>query len=354
MATPEEQAFFDWFAKLSPDEQSNFQATYGNGTGPATTTAPTTPPPVAGVTGVTTTPGTNSEVASRNRAVFNTMATVLRNAGLGDLFTLDSSGKPGGWLWDQITSGVDDEAALQLAFEQTPQFQARFPAIVQMRAGAAAGGTGYVPTPSEVREYEAKVSATMRQAGIPTWFYDTPAELQSLMAANVSPLEVEERLGRSWEMVRNTDPLVREAFTEFFGVEGENAMAAFFLDPARTTAALDKAARTAYTRGMGRSVGVEVDRTMADRVANLPLTEAGIMQNLTSVAQVSSAGGVLDEGITETQDITQADALDASFFGDGQALADMERRRLERDANSRSSLGGAALTQAGAVGVSRS
>jgi hypothetical protein len=353
MATTEEQAFFDWFNTLSPDEQSNFQSTFGTGTGPATTTAPTTPQAQPGVTGVDATPvDDGAAVAARNKQVFNTMAVVLQNAGLGDLFTVDANGQPGGWLWNQITSGVDDEAALQLAFEQTPQFQARFPAITAMRASTAGGAPGYVPTPAEVREYESKVSATMRQAGLPTWFYDEPGELQSLMVANVSALEVEERLGRSWELVRNTDPLVLQAFGDFFGIQGEGALAAFFLDPTRTTAALDRAARTAYTSGMGASVGLNISQGLADRIAGLPSTEGGIWQDLQTVSRMVASGGVFDENIGEVTDLTaEAEGIGAVMLGDGEANAAIQRRIIERKAIEASSQGGAALTEAGLTGV---
>ena len=140
---------------------------------------------------------------------------------------------------------------------------------------------------------------------------------------------------------------------QFFGVEGDAAMAAFFLDPARTTASLDRAARTAYTAGMGRNVGLDLDQTISDRVASLPSTYAGIWENLRSVASMNRDGGVFDEGFTETADLTaEGTGIDAVFFGDGAAAAQMERRILERDANARSSTGGAIITQAGAVGVS--
>jgi len=353
MATAEEQQFFNWFNTLSPDEQSNFQSTFGNGNGPATTTAPTTPAAVPGVTAPAATPvDDGAAVKARNRQVFDTMALILQQSGLGDLFSVDANGNPGGWLWNQITSGVDDEAALQLAFEQTPQFIQRFPAIVSMRKATATGAPGIVPTPAQVREYESTVSATMRQAGLPAWFYDEPSELQTLMVANVSALEVEERLGRSWELVRNTDPLVLQAFGEFFGVQGDGALAAFFLDPTRTTAALDRAARTAYTSGMGNSIGLNIGRGLADRIAGLPSTEGGIWQDLQTVGRLTASGGVFDENIGEVDDLTaEGEGIGSVLLGDGEASAKMERRIIERKAIETSSQGGAALTEAGLTGV---
>jgi len=312
-----------------------------------TTPASTTTEP--GVTAPAATPGTATDVNARNRGLFDLISTVIRDAGLEGLFTIGPDGAPAGPLWQQITSGIDSEAALIAWFESTPQFQARFPAIAQARSS----GIGYVPTPREVRQYEETAAAIMRTAGLPSWFYDQPQELQSLMGQNISVAELEERLGQAWTTVRSTDPSVTQMFSEFFGVEGDAAMAAFFLDPNRTVASLDRAARTAYTAGMGSNVGLSIDQQLADRIASLPSTLGGIWEDLNTVTSMNRDGGVFDEGFTETTDLTaEGTGIDAAFFGDGAAAAQMERRILERDANARSSTGGAIITQAGAVGVS--
>lgn len=311
-----------------------------------TTPASTTTEP--GVTAPAATPGTATDVNARNRGLFDLISTVIRDAGLEGLFTIGGDGAPSGPLWDQITSGIDSEAALVAWFESTPQFQSRFPAIAQARAS----GVGYVPTPREVRQYEETAATIMRAAGLPSWFYDQPQELQSLMGQDISVAELEERLGQAWTTVRSTDPSVTQMFSEFFGVEGDAAMAAFFLDPTRTVASLDRAARTAYTAGMGRNVGLSIDQQLADRIASLPSTLGGIWEDLNTVTSMNRDGGVFDEGFTETTDLTaEGTGIDAAFFGDGAAAAQMERRILEREANSRSSTGGAAITQAGVVGV---
>lgn len=324
----------------------------GNPAGPAatagTTPAGTTTEP--GVTAPAATPGTAEAATARNRALFDSIAAVVRSSGLDGLFTIGPDGMPAGPLWDQITSGLDSEAGLIAWFEGTPQFQARFPAITQARAD----GIGIVPTPAEIRRYEEEAAVLLRGAGLPEWFYDDPVnDLQALMSQNISLVELQDRLGQAWTTVRETDPAVLDAFSQFFGVEGDAAMAAFFLDPERTQASLDRAARTAYTAGMGRNVGLDINQQLADRLASLPSTYGGIWEDLTSVAGLTAQGGVFDETITETVDLTaEGTGVDAVVFGSGDAAAQMERRILRRQANSRSSLGGAAVTERGAVGVS--
>jgi hypothetical protein len=313
-----------------------------------TTPAGTTTEP--GVTAPASTPGAASAVNDRNRALFDSMARNIQASGLAGLFTIGPDGAPSGRLWDQITSGMDSEAALIAWFEEQPEFQARFPAIAEARAS----GIGVVPTPAEVRRYEEEAQTLLRRAGLPEWFYDDPVnDLQTLMTQNISLVELQDRLGSAWTTVRETDPAVLDAFSQFFGVEGDAAMAAFFLDPERTQASLDRAARTAYTAGMGRNIGLDINQQLADRLASLPSTYGGIWEDLTSVAGLTAEGGVFTEGITETIDLTaEGTGIDAIVLGSGDAAAQMERRILRRQANSRSSLGGAAVTERGAVGVS--
>ena len=281
--------------------------------------------------------------------VYAQFAAFLTQAGLGSLFSVGSDGTPGGWLWDQITNGIDSADALQIALEQTQEFKSRYGIIGEMRQRAAAGEPVLVPTVGQVREYEDTTAKIMRQAGLPTWFYDSFTDMQDLMRKGLSPVEVEQRLGTAYERVQSTDPEISAAFTEFYGVgQGDAALASYYLDPTRTQTSLEKASRAAYTAGKGKTMGIDIDQTVAERMASLPKTEGGIYQDLTDVNKMKP---LYTEGITETKDLTTGSGIDAVSFGDGEANADLQRRILERQANERSSSGGAAVTQRGVVGL---
>lgn len=309
---------------------------------------------INGIGYVETTPG-SPESQVRNRQLFDTMARILQDAGLGDLFSIDQTGQPAGWLWEQITRGVDSQAALEFAFEETLQYQARFPAIKQLRDAQRRGErVGYVPSPRDVIQYEQAVSSMIRQAGLPDWFYNNRTMIQNLMVNDLSPVEIEERLGEAWTMVRNSDPAVLEMFNEFYGIDGEAALASMFLDPERTQQSLNQAARTAYTAGMGRNLGLNIGRQQAERIAGLPTTPAGITEGLRQVSEMQRPGGVFTEGITERQDLTaEGTGIEAVVFGGGQATADIERRLLRRQGAGRAAGGGAAVTTTGVVGLER-
>lgn len=294
-------------------------------------------------------------MATANEQLFSQIASYLTEMGLGDLFTM-SGNKPGGWLWQQITSGLDNQAALLISLEDTQPFKQRYGIITELRQQAAAGKPVHVPSIAEVREYETSVTTMMRQAGLPAYMYDDVHDVHALMRNGLSPAEVEQRLGQAWERVHSTDPAVRDSYKSFYGVEGDAALAATFLDPTKTMSQLERQSRAAYTAGMGQRMGVGINQAVAERIAGLPKTEAGIFQDLTTINQMS-ASGIFQESIGEQADAdleANTTGLDAVIFGDGQANADIQRRSAERQAVNRASAGGAVRTNRGATGVGTS
>jgi hypothetical protein len=285
---------------------------------------------------------------SVNQQIFQDLSAWLTQAGLGGLFSFQN-GKPSGWLWQQIVHGNDNQDSLTIALEQTKVFKERYGVITEMRARAAKGESVSVPTIAQVRQYEDTAASLMRQAGMPAWFYDSYKDTQKLMAKGISPAELEQRIGQGWEKVRNTDPAVRQAFSDFYGVaQGDQALAAFVLDPTHTLSSLEKASRAAYTAGYGKNMGMSIDQTLAERIASLPTTEAGLQQGL---AQASQLMGLTTESITDTEDLTSTNAINASLLGQNEDLVKLERRQQERLVNAGGSTGGAAQTQQGVSGL---
>lgn len=287
-------------------------------------------------------------VDAGGNAIFQGLATWLQGIGLGELFSVDGTGQPSGWLWDQIQAGIDTEAELQVAVESTDQWRTRFDAIVQQRAAAGRGEPVRVMSVAEVVAYEQTAAQLMRQAGMPSWLYDSYQDFTGLMVRQVSVGELQARIDRSLGLVASADPAVREAFAEFYGPSGDEALAAFFLNPDKTLSQVDTAARAAYTAGTARNVGLEVDQARAERVARSPLSEAAVFQSLNETAQLSS----LTQGsFADAVDLTDDDLIDATFFGDAQARRELQRRIGVSQAANRASVGGANLSQRGtAVG----
>lgn len=287
-----------------------------------------------------------------NKVLFDAISAYLGSMDLGGLFTVGPDGKPAGWLWEQISTGIDSEAALMIQLEQTQEFKNRYGIIHELRALAREGQPVYVPSVGQVREYEQRALQMMTLAGMPDWMRDSWRDAHDLMRKNISLVELEQRVGSAWSRVYDTPPEVRDAYARFYGIEGDAALAATFLDPERTLANLELNSRAAYTAGMGKLTGLDLDRQLAERIASTPKTDAGIYEDLTRVGELNAQGGVFTETISEVNDLTaEREGIGAISLGDGEAAAQLERRQIERSAQRAAVPGGALLTNRGLSGV---
>ncbi len=281
---------------------------------------------------------------------FNDLAAYLRQIGLGALFSVDSEGNPGGWLWNQIQQGIDSPDEIRLRLEQTDIFRDRFGIILAQQEQAARGEPVYVMSPGEVIEYERAATQIFAAAGLPSTFYDDPQDFHQLIAQDMSVAEVQQRVQQAYDYVLAAPPEVRAAMDEFYGVgQGEAQLAAWALDPERTVRDINRATRTAYTAGIANRFDIDLDRRAAERIADLPMTEEGITSGLRNVA---GQRGIFEESIGERgTDLTVDTGIDATFEGDADAQRAIARRVAERRAAERAPTGGAAIGSEGVIGA---
>jgi hypothetical protein len=282
--------------------------------------------------------------------LYQTIASQLQALGLGALAPVTGDGEPAGWLADQLRQGYDTVDELMLNLQQTDIFRQRFSAITEQQARAAKGEPVYVMSPAEVIQYERTATQLMRAANMPAWFYDQPSDFADLMRRDVSPKELEERIVQSYEYVQNAPPEVRQKFSEYYGVaQGDAALAAYILDPERTTANLERARRAAYTGGMAQRYDIALSQAASERIAQLPQTEGGITAGLEQIAQLNP---LFDENLFEGNDLSaEHQGVQSTFEGNSAATTAIERRRIQRQAPARATTGGAAQTQRGVVGA---
>ena len=238
---------------------------------PAETPAPETPAPETPPTAPPAEEAPAAEAtAKNNRLLFEQLAQMAQEAGLGELFSF-TNGTPSGWLWDKIVNNEISDATFEFQVEQTDAFKRRYPAVAWLRAQNVSGASSLPATMAAVREYENQARGLMQAAGLPPEFYDNNVDdLQGLMMKNISLVELEQRVGEGWSRVQATDPAIRQAFSEFYGVgQGDAALAAFFLDPTQMVQKLDRMSRTAYTAGLGRNAGINLSKVAAERITAL-------------------------------------------------------------------------------------
>jgi hypothetical protein len=293
--------------------------------------------------------GTATSGKTIDMDAYRSLSSYLTSVGLGALFSYEN-GVPGGWLADLMRRGYDTEDELIMQVESTDVWRDRFGVIVEQRKRAAEGQPVQVMSVKQVIAWETTAAEVMRQAGLPDWFYDSYKDFQKPILNNMSPAEFEERVMIGVNRVRNVDPSIRRAFSDFYGVgNGDSALVAFFLDPQRTMESINRVQLAAYAGGMARQRNINLSRTQAEEFYRQSMTEGGVQQTL---GEISGLGSLYRETFGESSNFTaEAEGFEAVVMGNADARRNLSRRTSERRAINQSSQGGAALTNQGLVGV---
>lgn len=278
------------------------------------------------------------------------LASFMENLGLGELLSVDANGRPRGWLAEQVIAGVDTQAALEIALQETDAFKNRFPTIALQQEQVRQGQGTYVMTVADILDFERTVSQQMAASGMPSWFYNEPQDFVDLIMSGESPQSIANKIQTAYDYVESAPQEVREVFAEYYGTDSDAAFASYVLDPERTIAQIERAQRTAFTAGMGRRYDLEISRDIAEDISGSAMTEAGIEQGLQRIAGQEE---LFVESVGEAGDLTAEETGVAIEFGaDSEAQTAVERRLAARQGVQRASVGGALLTERGVTGLS--
>lgn len=222
---------------------------------------------------------------------------------------------------------------IQLDLEQNKVFEAHFPGIAIRRK------LGLPPiTPAEYLSTIDSYTQTLRQAGLPAGFYDTPADFAQLIGNDVSPTELQDRITNAYDTVKTAPAAVQQAFTSFYGPSGTAALAAYVIDPSRAEPALLKQVQAAQLAGTGTQYGFQVGRSTAEQMAGLNITQSQAQQGFQQAQGYQSlihgeigGQGTLGQGQVTAGEfgLTPGSGLllqqgiegrQAQFLGGGQAL----------------------------------
>jgi hypothetical protein len=246
------------------------------------------------------------------------------------------------WAWERIVNG-DSQEQIALDLRETNEFRQRFPAI------AAREAAGLPPiSPAEYVAYERTAGQLLRQAGLPPGFYDDRSDFTELLTNDVSVAELNQRVSeQGWQRVASAPQQVRDAFGEFFGVQGDAALAAFFIDPERAVPLLQRMAAQADIAGRALQAGnLRLDANRAGELADIGIQGLQVQQAAANVAEKSA---LFSESVSETDDLTgEREGLNAALgVGDASTLAARQAQRVAAFSGG----GGAAAGQAGVAGL---
>lgn len=268
-----------------------------------------------------------------NRDAMARLSMTLEQFGLGGMID---------WVRTKLLDGAS-EAEVALDMYNQDAFKARFPVIEARRKA------GLTPvSAAEVIEFETRGREVLRRAGLTMPGLNSSEYLQGLMGADVSLVELKDRIDDGLLKVTNAPPEVRTAFTAYFGVEGDAALAGLFLDPTVAAPELEKKATTAYAGGIGARFGLTIAQGIAREIADTGVSDAGIW---TGFKQIDAMRDLFAESISETTDLTaEREGIGSAFGTMAGATQTLERRAKTRKAQFAGG-GGVAATEAGAVGI---
>lgn len=245
------------------------------------------------------------------------------------------------WTWALAEFQSDPtftaDRALLGMYDQ-PAFKLRFPAIGQMEGA---------PTPGEYIQYERAIRQEFKKFGAG---YPSANVITSLLIANVSTLEVTERLSEAERVLYSVPAEVRDTFNDWWGEEGAKEITmSLFLDPNQDWSNLQDKINTAEVGAWGKMVaGLDAgwDRDMANAVADLGLSQA---QTWNSFASLKDKELLFAENIGEDRDLRyETEGVEAEFGIGGSALTlqDIIERRKQRRI---SRFAGGGTSQSGAI-----
>lgn len=216
---------------------------------------------------------------------------------------------------------------ITLRLQDTPAYKARF-------AGNDARRKAGLPvlSPREYLATEATYRQILESNGMPPGFYDHPNDFAGWIGSDVSPSEINERVGLAVSAADRVDAGTKRAFRDLYGV-GSSDLAAYFLDRERALPLVQRQGRAAAIAGAGYNQGVNFDRATAERLATSTLV--GTAEIDTAVGSVAEAGqrttflGDLygDQGYDTTT------AAEEVFFGDSTARRRRQRLTQQQDAD---------------------
>jgi hypothetical protein len=231
-----------------------------------------------------------------DRNAFSILKKELESFGLGSMADK---------VWQyMLKNGSDDDAGTMLWIYQQPEFKQRFPAFEALQKKYRG------IQPAQYIMLERQYAQTMRSAGLSANFFDDPNDFTSLIENDVSQAEFQERIDNGFKKVAEASPAVRDAFRQYFGIEGDAALAAFFIDPERSAPKLAKAAQMAQLGGAASAMGVQINADYAEKLTRLGVTEQQALSGLQKMQQQRSlfAAGINETSVsgqsTGTSDLT--------------------------------------------------
>jgi hypothetical protein len=257
---------------------------YGYSPGPSGahvgTTAPATTPPSAAPA--------SGGMTQVQESAFDLMMGMLKEYGLDSL---------SGVLQGLILGGDTDPNLLQLKLQDTQEWKTRFAGNEILKQNGLP-----VLSVGEYLSVERSYAQVLHNYGLPSGFYDDPADFAKFIGGSVSPSELQQRAQSFADIANREDPAITAQLQSMGMNKGD--ILAYIMDPDRAMPLVQKKYQQTLLGGAARRAGVVANNDYLGHLADIGVTEQ----------QAAQGYGMIGEGLT---DMTRLGSIYGEEFGQG-------------------------------------
>lgn len=229
-------------------------------------------------------------------------------------------------LADTIVSlkqqGYSDEV-VEIRLQETPQWKTRFVGNeARRKAGLPVLSVGeYIAT-------EAAYKKILKDAQLPTGFYDSPDDFSKFIGGDVAPTELQERVTIANLSLQNADPFFKESLQSMYGLTS-NDMLAYTLDPERALPLITRQVKAAQFGAEARRQGItDLTTSMAETyTGQLGVSQEQARAGFEQIAMIQPEAERLSQIYRQEAPVGLEETTSAVFGGEQSAEY---KRRLQR------------------------
>lgn len=232
-------------------------------------------------------------------------------------------GSLGDKYFNFLNLGYDNSSAM-LALQTTDEWKQRFSANeARLKQGLP------VLSPANYLATEESYKDVLINAGVDKSIYNDPLTLGKIMAQDVSPVEMKERLDAARTVLDNKDPFVTSQLQSRFGLT-KGDMVLHMLDPNIAAPIIAQRVQSAQINAEAARQGLNVSETQADALAASGVTQSQAQQGFGKIG----LDGQLESNLPgdTTGSVTQQDLINATFNNDAVAQQKISRVQQGRTA----------------------
>lgn len=206
---------------------------------------------------------------------------------------------------------------ISILIQDTDAYKRRFAGNdARRKAGLAA------LSPAEYLATEASYRRILESAGMPTGFYDQPSDFAGWIGSDVSPAEIQSRVGLATDAAQRLDDNSKKAFWDYYRITPTD-LAAYFLDRDRSLPLIQQQARAAQIGAAANQDRLDVNKSLAERLAGSGISDNDLAGAVGTAAGLSRDVGHLGDIYGDSYNVN--DAANEVFFSDQEAQRKRQR-----------------------------